>query len=186
MVLFRRSISELVRGIRKIDKSGITTSPASREQPEPQEQKSFEDVMDAGTSGVLKEKEKLVRENLARVATKSDEERIRLLVRSLAASYLAAEFNQISRAIFQGQIELLVKLNSLPNGIPDKEVRDYYDALRKRTGPFYDGFTFEQFIEFLTKNGLVFHRDGRWLISSYGDEFLKHLVATHQTYERKG
>lgn len=142
--------------------------------------------MDAGTSSVQKERERVIRDNLSRISTKSDEEKIRILIRSLAANYLATEFNQISRAIFQGQLELLVKLNSLPSGLLDKSARDFYNELAKRTAPYYDGFSFEQFVEFFTKNNLAVRKGDFWFITPYGDEFLKHIVATHQTHDRKG
>ena len=142
--------------------------------------------MDAATSGVLKTKEKLVRENLAKIATKTEDEKIRLLIRSLASSYLLGEFNQISRAIYQGQLEILVKMNAAPAGVRDADARLFYDEVKLKTGKFYDGYSYDQFMGFLTKNNLSTFREGLWFIAEYGDEFLKHLVTTKQTYPRIG
>lgn len=129
------------------------------------------------TSTVIENREKIVVEALER---KTDEEKIKYLIRA----YVIMEFNwffeQIYSAIFGSQILLLEKLEQNRNGINDGLIRSsYYAAAVAKYPVQYENYSYENYMSFLKTYILIIKEGDEWKITGVCLDFINFLKTSN-------
>ena len=107
----------------------------------------------------------------------ASQETSELLIRHLAVAQQLAKAEAVYRLIFGSQIAAMHKLNQTgPH--PESVIRPYYERARNRSPRFYNDYSFESWMDFLTGNQLVAYEKGQYGISLLGRDFLGWLDAT--------
>ncbi len=101
------------------------------------------------------------------------------LIRSLAGTQMVLHFEQVNASIYASQVDLLIDLNSQPEGAPLAEAQTLYDEARRAWKDLYHGHTLDSWIGFLESYKLVELRDDHSVVlTRLGREFLKWRIET--------
>lgn len=130
---------------------------------------------------MVREQEDLIKKDLKKYKFTDEEEKLNILIKHLAATQLALNFEKIEKAIWGSQVDLLRHLNSLPSGASAEELRLFYDAAAKKHPQTFSEYNFEKYLEYLVLKVLIGYEDGRYHITNLGRDFLSYLVATGQS-----
>jgi hypothetical protein len=175
LIMFRAEIRELMRSIRKIDKSGLTLSSMQRDHPVEKDPKAeAEALLRELDSSLLREVEEFIHQDL-RQRNLTGAEAVPVLVRYLASAYIGASFEVIYRTIWGSQISLLEYLNANPTQ-PVDAIRPFYEIGASVYSAIYQGYPIEKWLGFL-KDSLLMREDGGVLNITVKDrEFLLYLT----------
>jgi hypothetical protein len=175
LFMFRTDIRELIRSIRKIDKSGVTLASMQKDPPTERDPKAeAEALLREFDSALLRELEDSISEDLRR-RNLTGAEAIPVLVRHLASAYIGWTFEITYRTIWGTQLSLLEYLNANP-GQPVDAVRPFYEIGASVYSGRYQGYPIQQWLGFL-KDSLLLREDGGVLnITVRGREFLLYLT----------
>jgi len=100
-----------------------------------------------------------------------------VLIRHLAVTQLMNRFERTYRLIFGSQIELL-RLANQSGPLQTAAAEPIFEAAKSAAPEFYGEYTFEQWLDFLRKQGVIVADDPSIVISVYGIQFLSWLVVT--------
>jgi hypothetical protein len=186
MLLFRKPISRLLEGpiarlfdrIREIGRTGL------KADAQQQEAKALEEINLSAAevfektfpNELLSERQKNIRVALEGQMLSDASEREKYLVRLVAVTGTALVFEVIYRVIYGSQLAALHALNSAPMNA--ERLRPLYDTAAAREPALYQGYAFEQWLDFMVNNRLVLRiPNGYGLqITIEGREFLKFVV----------
>lgn len=190
MLIFKKPISEFIVRIQQIDRSGIKApsqeSRVNESSESDKNSRTFSDFMDSGTSPMTKRHEKSLREDLAKIKTENDEEKITLLIRALVRQQLKTTYNNINNVIFGSQLDLLTQVNSFKLGVKEKYIHECFEKAKKGFPEFHAPTTYESYSGFLFRSGLLIRESENIEISDLGLDFLKYLVDSSLAYKRRG
>lgn len=186
LLTLRPALMRMVDRISKAGKDGVSFSERSQERGEIQAPLSFVDLMKHPISATALEREQIIKEQLQTFDLKSDDEKISVLVRSLATTRIEMEFNSISNIIFGSQVTLLVQLSSTTRSIPVTNAEEIYRQALNAFPSMYENRTFNDWLDYLLAHNLVIKKDEKLDITQIGTDFLKHLVDARLAYERMG
>ncbi len=186
LIVLRPALMRLIDRISKAGKDGVSFSEHTQERGEIQTPLSFVDLMEYPISATALEREKIIKEQLQTFDLKSNDEKIAVLVRSLATTRIEMEFNNISNIIFGSQVTLLVQLSSTTRSIPLTNAEEIYRQALNAFPSMYENRTFNDWLDYLLTHNLVVRKDEKIDITQAGTDFLKHLVDARLAYERVG
>ncbi len=183
IILLRKAIGTLIFSIRDLKFGGLKASITPQSEKAINQTTAAEEIMRMFDSKLLHEQEFLIKERTKLDSLKNDEEKIKFLIRILAATSIMLTFEQIYRSIFNSQILLLEELNCKPEGENSSNLVVFFEETnRLYTG--IEGFTFDNYIGYLTSQQLIDIKNNTATITLRGREFLTFLVQTGKDKNR--
>jgi hypothetical protein len=169
MVFFQKNIRAFIdraKGV-KYGSAEVKTENPSQE-PVDTTPSSAEKLMKTLESPVIQEGENLIKEGLDKAGVGESQERENLLIRFLAVTNLALNFERIDSAIWGSQIYIFEHLNTNRVGIAKGDIKTlYYDEAVKRWPAFFEAHSYDAYLRFLKNSNLVLEQDGHLLIPEY-------------------
>jgi len=166
----------------------VDASPSrAQENALPGQQSAVDKLMGDFDNPLLRHREDQIRKSLVDSKITDQNEREKVLVRHLAVSQIARSFDRVYWLIFGSQIRALMHLNThAMDRLQDGVMKNLYDQAAAKYSDFYATYAFEQWIEFLEREGLLEKNDGNVRITLVGREYLKYLVAQSYLLEKQG
>jgi hypothetical protein len=191
MVIFKAPLERLIDRTKKITKSGLdTTTPttaASQETGIERRATGAEEMLEPFVNSLVLEHEEAIRKELNNRRVDDPAERERVLIRHLAASVIYNRFDQIYQYIFGSQISALQELNPIGTMAKDDLETTYMLAAAITAPEFYQNYSFDQWLNFLSIHGLVRMDDvDKVTITVAGREFLKFLIQDGRSFSKNG
>ena len=177
--IFRTQIAALLDRTTKISKDGLQTAQAL--QPQLDQPAPLQQALD-NTSALVRQEEERVRTYVRDSKIERPEEQVSLLTRHLAILGILLEFERLNFNIFGSQLYALHDANTFPDGLPLSRFHDLYDGAAKAYPATYDGYTFEQWCDFMVRQSLVTIDADRATITQKGREFMAFLIHSGRTY----
>lgn len=181
LFLFRSELKSLLGRITSIDKSGIKTQPNPDAQRENQKkiEAAQELMLEIGNTVVQQEVETRIRNDLTARSLQIDGETSKVLIKYLAASRVALEFEQIQNLIFGSQIFLLKKLNEVTGvGQALPLVQAHFAHVQQTFPDSFSDWSLENYLHFLVDRALIVYQDGKYHITNLGKEYLVWMART--------
>ena len=185
LFVLRPALVRLIDRTSKLGKEGAVFE-RPQESTKAQPALSFEEAMRLPVSASVLDREKTILAQLSTFALRSDEEKIKVLIRAFATTRIALEHNTAAYTIFASQLRLLIALNAAPSGLLIEEIERFYTEARAAFPDLYANRSFDDWLGFVISQNLVVRRDRRLEIAQFGSDFLKHLVDAKLTCDRRG
>lgn len=183
--VFKRAISVFIGKIKSVGKEGLKTESTQTVEIEEKRKKAVEELMKFGDSNVTNELETLIRQDLINRGLDANGDTIKVLIRHLAATQLALDFEQIYNIIFGSQILLLRKLNEAAGVGEDHDfMKTHFEYIHSLFPEELDGWTLEQYLSFLFGRTLITIKDNNYHITIKGVDFLIWLTKTPRSESR--
>ena len=185
ILIFRKGIQEFIGRVKSVGKDGLTTELATRSQTEAKRKENVEELMRLEDSPLLHETEQLIYQDLKKRDMDTNVDTVKVLIRHLAATQLALDFEQIYNLIFGGQIFLLKKLNEVTAlGIEEVWIGGHFSNIQKMFPDNFNTWTLDQYLSFLINRRLIIKRNDSYLITTRGVEFLVWMTKTGRSERR--
>lgn len=176
ILVFHKSIRDLMARIKTIDKFGVKMETGAQQKTESL-QNAKHLLNTVVSSKLLSRIEDNIKFELNDKNLETSGATISVLIRYLAASRIATEFEQIYNPIFGSQILLLRELNEVGDlGISEEHVRAYFDSMRSRFLHPINTWTMEKYLKLLLESELICARDDIYRITYVGIEYLEWMV----------
>ncbi len=190
------AIGRFIDRTKHIGKAGVTTSDSTALATQTEvkdlaaKPSAADELLKTFDNQLLVEQEKLITDFLKEKNIQSSAERERVLTRYLASSYLINRFEGIYSGIYGSQLRALEMLNqSAPNGLPFAAVKAWYEV-GKGTYPSLYGengeYTFEMWLSYMRRNTLVTTIDTNVHATVFANEFLKYIIQSTYTMDKRG
>ena len=186
IVILRPAFVDLIKRISGASKDGVTFVRGQEGQAAPKDTLSFKDLMDMPINSSVLAREKFIKEKFHEFDLKSEEEKLSVLIRSLALVRLELEYRNISSLIFGSQMQLLVVLAGIPSATKIEKATAIFEDAQSKFPDIHKDRKFDEWLEFLVNTGLVIKNKDEIDISQYGSDFLKFIVDARIAYERIG
>lgn len=190
------AIDRFIDRTRHVGRAGVTTSDttalaAQSEAKEPVAKPSAaNELLKSFDNQLLVEQEKLIADFLEQRNIRGDDERVRVLTRYLASSYIVTRFEDIYHGIFGSQLRALEMLNaSAPHGLPIATVVAWYELGKAGYPSLYgenDEYTFDRWLDYMRRMTLIATVDNKIHATAFGNEFLKYLIQNTYTLDKRG
>ena len=87
--------------------------------------------------------------------------------------------------MFGSQLKLLLHLNTVPHtGETYEGLKVFYDEAVEQYGKLYDGYSYENYFEFLINKGLIVAKGDRYVITVGAQDFIKYIMETNKSYNK--
>lgn len=97
--------------------------------------------------------------------------------------YLIMHFNRVYNDIYGSQLTLLQKVNS--SSIENFDtLKVYYDNAKSTYSNFYEDYSYESYLEYLSSCNLIENKNGAIKITNLGKDFLKFIIESGRTFEK--
>ena len=174
IAVFFAPIRRFIDRIKSVGKEGVTTAEAlpSTQAAEETKKKAVEELMRMPDTALLKELEGAIVKDLGDRQLDTQSDTTKVLVRHLAATQIALEFEQVHAIIFGSQIYLLKLMNEAAGVGLEETVIDKHFEHVKKLFPAFAAWSKEDYLRFLF-NRLLIRKDGsRYGITVRGNDFL--------------
>jgi hypothetical protein len=199
LLIFRKNISSLIDRIRNAQGGGVGVNfdplealTQRTEQALVRPSPSTSPAM-VGTDDVLREFESPMVIEIEDNVFKELEKRkllngersgaVRILARSLAKLIHTNQLDTTYNSAFGSQIGLLAYINGQATGVPEKEVREYYQR-KQQEHPGLKDYSYEDYMKFMTETVLLTKDGGNYKATVRGREFLQHIAATGKSFNK--
>lgn len=183
---YREMIERLAMRIKKIGAAG---AELDLPQPNPADPAAPPAIgrPPAGPSGnpVVRHQEESIVQRVNEQAGQNPADRERLLVGVLARTFVDLNHERNYLAIFGSQIAALRHLNSIES-LPRGELQRFYDDGRRTDPGFYGDYSFDSWLTFMARSGLIDIDGDRVSISAGGRDFLQYLIANRRPEGKRG
>ncbi len=177
MYMFRSHIGGFISRIRSAGKDGVKLDETPDAQLEEQKKEIVQALMDIGSSQLRDEVEIIIFSDLKERNLDTEGDTVKILVRHLAATRMALDFEQIYSLIFGSQIYLLKKLNEVAGqGKSMSFVDGYFKQVKTIEPEFYQKWELSDYVEYLHSRSLVTQDASQVHITVKGQEFLVWLA----------
>jgi hypothetical protein len=186
VLLIRRPITNLINRVTKIGHGNTTVEALQQQVAEQQEKKRISNVAQA--LGLFRPETVEFFRNAVYTETeiqnlKSDKEKVDHLIDYSTVIYIIKHYESIYNSIFGSQILMLQQLNTLVS--EDRQsLRRYYDYAQKLNPQFFDGYSYDQYLEFMFTFNLITDEGGEIKITILGVDFLKYLTESNKSTEK--
>jgi len=185
IIIFYRPIREFIGKIKSVGKEGLKTESTQLVQVEEKRKQAVEDLMKFGDSTVTMELENFIRQDLIQRGLDTDSDTVKVLIKHLAATQLALDFEQIYNVIFGSQIFLLRKLNEVVgNGFDYDLMKNHFEYVQDLFQEQLSSWTIDQYLDFLFGRTLITAKDNNYHITIKGVDFLIWLTKTARSDNR--
>lgn len=182
ILLFRSSITGLIRRITKIDKQGLVAEPSPETQREKERKEdskqAVQELLDVvGNSILLSEQEANIRNDLESKNLSTEGDSVKVLVKHLAATQILLTFEKVHGMIFGSQILLLKRLNEvIGQGRPMSFLNAHLQSVKHSHPELFEGWTLDKYLEFLFAHMLIVQHGSQFHITNFGVEYLTWTV----------
>jgi len=115
----------------------------------------------------------------------SDAQKTETLIKYATIIYIKSNFDYLYEDVFGSQLKLLLHLNTVPHtGETYEGLKLFYDEAVEQYGKRYDGYSYENYFNFLIRKGLVVAKGDRYVITIGAQDLIKYIVATNKTYNK--
>ncbi len=171
--VFKRAISVFIGRIKSVGKEGLKTEFTQTVEIEEKRKQAVEELMKFGDSNVTDELENCIRQDLINRGLGTDNDTVKVLIRLLAATQLALDFEQIYNIIFGSQIFLLRKLNEAAGVGKDHDfMKTHFENIQSLFPEQLNDWTLEQYLSYLFRVTLITIKDNNYHITIKGVDFL--------------
>lgn len=179
-------IRRFIERIKSVGKEGVTTLEAlPSAQIAEQKKEAVEDLMRMPDSALLNELEDIIVRDLANRHLDTESDTTMVLVRHLAATQIALEFEQVHSVIFGSQLYLLKKLNEAASaGLESTVIDRHFDHVQKMFWDQLGSWSNEDYLRFLFNRVLIRTDEGRYRITVRGNDFLMWLIRMGRSENR--
>lgn len=177
LLIFRRPVNSLLGRVTSLGKDGLKANPSTEQSSPGQERfpRDNEQLSDQDSASLV-QRRRAIRQHLADGGLASQGESTDYLVRLLAITQLHLNFEQIYRAIFGSQIFFLRRANeNRISGISRELAVNHFSNVQSSFAPSFDGWDLRGYMRFLLDAELLGERDGAYLITELGVDFLQWL-----------
>jgi hypothetical protein len=181
LVLFWKELRGFLNRVTSIDRTGIKTEPNPEAQREDQKKlEAAQELMLAiGNTVVIQDIEGRIRNDLVARHLDIEGETTKVLIKYLAASMVALEFEQIQNFIFGSQIFFLKKLNEVSGqGQSPTVVQAHFEQVQKMFPDSFGEWPQERYLHFLLARKLIVLKEGNYHITNLGNEYLVWMART--------
>ncbi|RZB33792.1 MAG: hypothetical protein SRB2_03689 [Desulfobacteraceae bacterium Eth-SRB2] len=183
--VFKKAIREFIGKIKSVGKEGLKTESSQTAEVEEKRKKAVEELMKFGDSNVTNELESFIFKDLKQRELDTDSDTVKVLIRHLAATQLALDFEQIYNIIFGSQIFLLRKLNEVAGtGLNIEIIKSHFEHVQGLFDEQLNNWTLEQYLSFLFGRTLITVKDNNYHITIKGVDFLIWLTKTAKSENR--
>lgn len=183
--VFKKAIREFIGKIKSVGKEGLKTESSQTAEVEEKRKQAVEELMKFGDSKVTNELESYIFKDLNQRELDTDSDTVKVLVRHLAATQLALDFEQIYNIIFGSQIFLLRKLNEAAGtGLNIDTIKTHFEHVQGLFDEQLNNWTLEQYLSFLFGRTLITVKDNSYHITIKGVDFLIWLTKTARSENR--
>jgi hypothetical protein len=127
---------------------------------------------------MLREQERIIREDLDRRRIANADDKERALIKSLALCQVVALFDRIHSSIWGSQFRLIRHINERPRGVTQADIDSVYEAAKAAYPQIYEHYTLPQWLGFIDSYALLTKEGDNFLISIRGRSFLQFVAAT--------
>jgi hypothetical protein len=189
-IFFRKPISALINRIRSLEKFGVRATMDNVQQ-KPDDYKTLnaklDSVGESGESQIINTikyysfisaeiYKNAVETDFDKIINRNDDEKKEILLKYAAVTQLQMEFLNIYYLIYGSQINILRHLNSLAMGDTQIALQSFYDNAKKTNPNFPFGYKFEQYMFFLLNHNLINEKNGNFVITEFGRDFLTYII----------
>ena len=119
----------------------------------------------------------VVRAELDKTFGSDPADQVEGLVYAVASLNIQLSHERNYNLIYGSQLQLMELM--IGSGIPVEVARRFYEEAKAAFPEVYRNYTFEQWIEFLLRSGLIAVQDGNYVLTPYGRGLLKYIVDRH-------
>ncbi len=180
LFMFRKPIKGVIENINTIEKGGVKlkSGEASQEKEKSTEveEVSFKD------SPALESYKNAVADMLTKDNLDPKSNTAKMLIRELAITKLALDFEKIYHVIYGSQINILRLLNeNNRSGSVKKSLEDYFSGVKKSHPEWYENWDIDKYLDFLIDALLIVEEKNKYFITNKGVEFLVWITKTGLT-----
>lgn len=175
MIVFRSSVSHLIRRIRKITPKGFEAGDDQTQAQMPAD-RAVDDLMKAFDSIVLRGYEQLIYDQLKDKGLDANSDTNKVLVRHLATTQVHLDLEIILSGIWQSQVRLLNFLNTSGTSLKDEHLRLIYEEAVGKYPDVFKYHSFKAYVGHLIRSGLVVQNGDGYSITNLGVEFLQYVA----------
>ena len=189
LIGYRKSLSRMLQSIRPHKVLGAEFDPVSQLEIEEAQinarlapTNSAQDDAET-TDPVLVPIIRSVREDLDN-RSNDPAEREKLLIHAVAVWQVNHENARIARYIFGSQLNILLHLNSRPDGETLENIRTFYDTAAQNFPATFRTYSFESYLAFLERSQLLSRQDQRVFITPKAKALFHYMIATGDSAPR--
>lgn len=171
----KKSLARLIDRTKEVTRMGIKAAEIQPQKTADAEPQSVDELMKAFDSPLLREREKGIEQHLTTSGLTSDADKIKVLIRHLAATQLGLSCSEIDKSIWGSQVGLLQHLNAVKKG-PRDILKVVYDAGATQYPNWYSSYPYEKWLQYLKNSGLILEDGAELYITQFGVEFLGYLT----------
>lgn len=185
LVLFKTELRELIKRTSKVGKDGASFDHPQIEVNKQQEALAFSELMKHPVSASVLDRERELRIELEKQKL-PPQQITELLIRGLAISRTAIEFNAVSNTIFGSQVDLLVQISGSSNGVTRQQAEAIFQEAQKKYPNLHGGHKLDEWLHYLQASKLITLTGEVLDITQTGKDFLKHLIDMRLAHPRFG
>lgn len=190
MLLFRPQIAGFLTRVKSVGRDGVSTLLATgqrsvEQQADAPAAKEVQSLLQSFDSPALLQQERVLLADLEARKLDCTSDTTKVLVRHLAKARLVLRCQFAYRLIFGSQIALLKRINTMGGGMFEADAHQFYQVVASVHSDVFPAHQPGPYLDFLVRQGLLFPKDGHFLITDFGREFLTWLVQSGET-ENKG
>jgi hypothetical protein len=184
IVVFKTPISNFLNRVDSVGKDGVTTNRSPEAQNEEPKKNDLDELLAIGNSEVISQIESAIVAELIEKGLDVSGDTSKVLVKHLATTQLALEYEQVHGLIFGSQIRLLKILNEVAGqGKHADYLLGFFSALKEREPSFKD-WDIRNYLYFLSERFLITKVDDQYHISKKGVEYLIWIARTGKSENR--
>ncbi len=185
ILVFKKAIREFIGKIKSVGKEGLKTESIQTAEVEKKRKQAVEELMEFGDSNVTNKFETFIRDDLKKRGLDTDSDTEKVLIRHLAATQLALDFEQIYNIIFGSQIFLMRKLNEAAGkGVDFELIKSHFENVQELFNEELGHWTVEEYLSFLFGRFLITVEDDNYHVTIKGVDFLIWLTKTARSEKR--
>ncbi len=187
VLIIRKSIVQLINRISKIGHGNTTVEVLQQEAAEQQDKKKISNVSQA--IGLFRREtvdffREAVYSETEFKNLSNDKEKISHLIDYSIVLYIIKHYESIYNSIFGSQILMLQQLNTLAS--EDKNsLKRYYNYAKKLNSKFFEGYSYEQYLDFMFRFNLITEEKNEIKITILGLDFLKYLTESNKSTDKR-
>lgn len=184
IIVFKTPIANFLNRVDSVGKNGLTTNRSPEAQNEEPTKIALDELLAIGNSEVISEIESAIVAELIEKGLDVSGDTSKILVKHLATTQLALEYEQVHGLIFGSQIRLLKILNEVAGqGKHTDYLQGFFSNLKEHEVSFKD-WHIQNYLYFLSERFLITKIDDQYHISKKGVEYLIWLARTGKSENR--